>query len=120
MFWMEPACGPKVRKEVFATFKVSPLETSQDVTADMTLPTRPVTSSTPLPPTRIVVSSAKSTNFTRGSGMTMSLMYSRNNSGPSTDPCGTPDRTGRGEEKMSRCTPDPPPGTLTLWCLPER
>lgn len=40
-----------------------------------------------------------------------SLMYSRNNVGPRTDPCGTPELTGASDSLAL---------TATFWNLPER
>jgi hypothetical protein len=42
----------------------------------------------------------------------MSLIYSRNNRGPSIEPCGTPEVTGRKSELS--------PSITTLWVLSDK
>ena len=54
------------------------------------------------PETKMLVSSANSTNSPSLEQFIMSLIYIRNRSGPSTDPCGTPNSTSRWFDFSSR------------------
>ena len=58
----------------------------------------------------ILVSSAKLDKKADASSLSISPMRQRNSRGPSTDPCGTPERTGEGDERF--------PLTLIVCVLP--
>ena len=55
-------------------------------------------SSADVPSTNMLVSSAERMNVPKSEQLVISLMYRRNRSGPSTEPCGTPYRTVRGSD----------------------